>query len=248
VIAIAQRDLGDISILREREDGGFSTLSVSALSKVLPMDADLYVRTSLMCFGNDFMPALAMFSLREDGYSRAMYYASRKDAPVDERKILVKRAKDGNRRIVAPDGHALETRLGVQLMDGVLDWEPVCYAFWKTYAWTYAYFTTSKVPDWEWYYPYPEAPLLQTLEDYDRPTEFVWSAPVPTLTVEDQLRFILPETSLRAAGLNQLYPDELYDEATETRYPWMRRFAWEADPWISLPGGPLTSVSEIRLT
>lgn len=246
LIAVAQRDLGDLTILRETDEG-FSTLSISALSKVLPLDPEVYVKMSLMCFGNDFLPNLAMFSLREDGYGRAIYYATRNDAPKDERKILMKRAKDTERRIVSPDGHALEARVGVHLMDGVLDWAPVCTAFWKTYEWVYQYFTTSVVPDWEWVYPYPEAPLLETLDAYDRPSEVTWDAPTPTLTVEDQLRFILPEASLRTAGLEPITPDELYDEATESRHPWMRRYTWECDPWVSLPIGRLTSVSEIRL-
>ena len=247
LIAIAQRELGDISILRETENG-FSTLSISALSKVLPMDPDLYVKQSLLYFGNDFMPNVAMFSLREDGYGRAIYYSNRTDAHKDERKVLMKRAKETERRIVAPDGHALEARMGVHLMDGVIDWEPVCLAFWKTYEWTCTYFTTSEVPDWEWFYPYPEAPLLDTLDAYDRPTEFTWDAPKPTWTVEDQLRFILPEVSLKSAGLAPIHPDELYEEGSDSRHPWMRRYAWECDPWVSLPVGTLTSATEIQWT
>lgn len=242
LIAVAQRNLGDISILRETENNGFALLSVSALTSVLPLDPDTYVTMSIMCFGNDFMPPIAMFSLREDGYGRALYYANRSDAPNDELKTIIKRAKESDRKIVAPDGHALETRVGIHLFDGVLDWEPVCYAFWKTYEWTHSYFTTSVVPDWEWFYPYPEAPLLQTLEGYDRPTSFTWDAPVPTRTVEEQLRFILPEASLRTAGLEPVHPDELYDEATETRHPWMKRYAWECDPWVSLPTSVVTEI------
>jgi hypothetical protein len=141
----------------------------------------------------------------------------------------------------------LEKRIAVHLMDGVLDWEPVCYAFWKTYAWVYHYFTTSEVLDWEWYYPYPEAPLLITLEDYERPTDFSWDEPCPTMTVEQQLQFILPEHSLCKTGVPTRFPDELYDEETENRHPWLRRFAWECDPWVSLPHGELTSVSEVHL-
>lgn len=247
VIALAQRDLGAIQILRDQEDGGVATFSINGLAEVLPVDPETFVKMSIMCFGNDFMPNLAMFSLREDGYPRAVYYAKRNDADKDERNVLLKRAKPTDRRIVAPDGHAMEARLAVHLMDGVLDWEPVCQAFWKTYEWTYHYFTTSEVLDWWWVYPYAEAPLLQTLEKYERPTTFEWTAPVPTLTVEDQLRFILPEASLKATGLSPLYPDELYDEATDGRHPWMRRFAWECDPWVSLPLGQLTTVTEIRL-
>jgi hypothetical protein len=75
----------------------------------------------------------------------------------------------------------------------------------------------------------------------------VWEHPEPPFSVTDQLQFILPESSLTEAGLTPKYPDELYDEAIETRHPWMRRFAWECDPWVSLPLGPLTTVSECPL-
>lgn len=243
LIALAQSHLGRISLLRQMEDET-TALSVDALEKVLPVEKEIYIKMSLLCFGNDFMPNLAMFSLRENGYGRALHYALRDDADKDERKVLLKCAKGENRHVLAPDGHALEARMAVHLFDGVLDWEPVCYAFWKTYAWTYHYFTTSDVLDWMWVYPYPEAPLLQTIEDFERPSSFTWDHPTPTFTVEDQLRFILPEASLRAAGLDPVNPDELYDEATETRHPWLRRFAWEADPYVSLPS---TSVTEVRL-
>ena len=247
VISLAQSHLSWIRLLREQDAGDYTTVDIQALRVVLPVDPETYIKMSIMCFGNDFMPNLAMFSLREDGYNRAIYYATRNDANKDERKILLKRAKDHDRRIVATDAHALEARFGCQLMDGVLDWEPVCFAFWKTYEWVYHYFTTSEVLDWEWYYPYPEAPLLQTLEDFDRPTDFTWEHPKPTMTVDQQLDFILPEQSLRKAGKSPAFPDELYDEMTETRHPWMRRYAWENDPWVSLPHGTLTSVTEYRV-
>lgn len=248
LISIAQSHLGDIHVLREKDkEPGFSTFSVSALKAVLPLDPETYVRMSVMCFGNDFMPNLAMFSLREDGYSRALYYANRQDANKDEAKILMKRAKEGDRKIVSVDGHALEQRFGCQLMDGVLDWEPVTHAFWKTFAWTLHYFKTSEVLDWNWYYPYPEAPLLQTMEDFPMTTEFEWEHPEPTFTVDDQLQFILPEESLKKTGLAQKYPDELYDEQKENRHTWMKRYAWECDPYISLPVGQLTKTDEYVL-
>lgn len=246
LISLAQSHLGEIQVLREVEDG-FATLSINALEKVLPLEKDAYIKMSVLCFGNDFMPNLGIFSLREEGYARGIYYANRTDAHKAEKKVLIKRSKETERRIVAPDGHALEQRFGCQLMDGVLDWEPVCHAFWKTYEWTYHYFTTSEVLDWEWYYPYPEAPLLETLDGYERPTTFEWSAPVPVMTVEEQLRFILPSHSLVKTGLTSAHPDELYNEETENRHPWMKRYAWEADPWVSLPRGKLTTVSEFPL-
>lgn len=248
VIALAQSHLGNIQLLRETEERGMSMISITELEKVLPVEKDVFVTMSIMCFGNDFMPNLALFSLRENGYGRAVYYANREDANKDELKILMKCAKGENRHVLAPDGHALEKRISVHLMDGVLDWEPVCYAFWKTYAWVHHYFTTSEVLDWEWYYPYPEAPLLQTLEDFERPTIFTWDTPSPTMTVEEQLQFILPSHSLVKTGVSGKTLDELYDEETESRHPWMRKFAWECDPWVSLPHGKLTSVTEIHVT
>lgn len=232
LISIAQSHLGDIQLLRETEDD-FATISVSAIKQVLPLEPEAYVRMCVLSFGNDFMPAIGMFSLREEGYGRAIYYADKPTAGKDEKKILIKRAKDSDHAIVAKDGHALEARFAVHCMDGVLDWEPVVYAFWKTFEWTYHYFTTSEVLDWNWCYPYAEAPLMETLDAYDRPKSFTWEHPTPNYTLEDQLQFILPERSI--GDIPQKYPDELYDEQTETRHPWMKRFAWECDPWVSLP-------------
>jgi hypothetical protein len=163
-----------------------------------------------------------------------------KGAVNDEQKVLRKRAKVGP--IVSEDGHEIETRMGIHIMDGVLDWEPVVYAFKKTFEWTLHYFKTSEVLDWHWYYPYPEAPLVATWDSYPFVGEFTWDHPEPLYTIEDQLRFILPEESLRKTGLVPMYPDELYDEETETRSLWMKRFPWEADPWVSLPWGKLTTV------
>jgi hypothetical protein len=251
LISVAQRSLGDLYLMREKQkDEGFSLFSVSALAAALPIPADEFVEMSVLCFGNDFMPNIGIFSLREDGYARALYYKQQstlEKAAEDEAGLLLKRAKDTDRHILAPDGQALEARMGIHLFDGVLNWDPVVYAFWKTYAWTLAYFKTSKVPDWEWAYPYPEAPLLSALLEFDRKTKFKWTAPSPTFTIEDQLRFILPEESLKKVGLEPKYPDELYEEERDTRHRWMKRFVWECDPYVSLPWGPLTSVSEIRL-
>ena len=72
VIALAQSHLSEIQLLREQENGQYQSLNISALKAVLPTDVDSFVRMSLQ-FGNDFLPNLAMFSLREDGFSRAMY-------------------------------------------------------------------------------------------------------------------------------------------------------------------------------
>jgi 5'-3' exonuclease len=248
LIAIAQSQLGNICVLREvDEENNFSTISIQALMSVLPIDPQRFVEMSVMCFGNDFMPTIAMFSLREDGYKRALYFADRNDAAKQEKKVFLKRAKDSDRHIVAQDGYALEARFGAQCMDGVVNWEPVVYAFWKTYRWTLHYFQTSDVLDWKWYYPYPEAPLMETIDAYDHVYDFTWDNPTLDYTVEDQLQFILPEYSLQKTGLPSIYPDEFYDEETDKRYRWMKKFAWECEPYISLPFPGLTRIDEYVL-
>ena len=242
LIALAQRSLGDLYLLRD--DDAFS---IRALAGALPMDVDRYVATCILCFGNDFMPTLAFYSLREDGHARAMKYDLEQAGPI-EKKILSERRKPG---MGSKTGHALEAQVGAQLMDGVVNWEPVCEAFWKTFMWTHEYFTTSRVPDWCWVYPYADAPLIQTLLDFSpKPYTMNWEHPTPPFHVTNQLQCILPKNSLKTARRRVRYPDEMYDEAKDTRYPWMKRFSWETDPYISVPWHPvypLTSVNEIVL-
>ena len=242
LIALAQRSLGDLYLLRD--DDAFS---IRALAGALPMDVDRYIEICILCFGNDFMPTLAFYSLREDGHSRALKYSLEQAAAI-ETKVLTERRKPG---MGLKDGHALEAQVGIRLMDGVLDWEPVCEAFWKSFMWTHEYFTTSRVPDWCWVYPYAEAPLIQTLLDFSpKPYKIKWEHPTPPFHVTNQLQCILPKASLKTARRRVRYPDEIYDEARDTRYSWMKRFAWETDPYISVPWHPCyppTSVSEIDL-
>ena len=78
-------------------------------------------------------------------------------------------------------------------------------------------------------------------------TEFTWEHPEPTFTVDDQLQFILPEESLKKTGLVPKHPDELYDENKEVRHPWMKRYTWECDPYVSLPMGTLTKTTAFVL-
>ena len=242
LIALAQRDVGNLFLLRD--DDAFS---ISALATVLPLPVDDYVKLCIRYFGNDFMPAIAMFSLREDGHGRALRMKL-ENAIQLETKVLIERRKPTDAHLVALDGHALEARLGLS-MDGIIDWSPVCEAYWKTYEWTLEYFTTSRVPDWCWVYPYAEAPLLQTLNDFDRPT-IVWEYPEPPFHTTHQLQMILPSRSLRVAKRRIKFMDEIYDESKDTRHPWMRRYTWECDPLISLPWNPalpFSTVSEIQL-
>jgi 5'-3' exonuclease len=69
-----------MSLLRESgefndptlETAEFSTLLIQSLAKELPLPVEQYIALSVLCFGNDFMPNLGMFSLREGGYERAL--------------------------------------------------------------------------------------------------------------------------------------------------------------------------------
>jgi hypothetical protein len=96
------------------------------------------------------------------------------------------------------------------------------------------YFTTNNAPDWNYVYSYPEAPLVSQILRFPEvaPT---FKLAEPAFTVTKQLQFILPSASLRTAKKRVMFPDELYDEERETRITWMRKYAWESDPRISLP-------------
>jgi 5'-3' exonuclease len=242
LISVAQSALGSIKLIRENRDSGYSTFDISALCKVLPIDPDDWVHMCIFCFGNDFMPNIAMFSLREDGYSRAVHFAKKntlKGAVKDELKVILKRAKDEDRKFVAKDGHALESRMALHLMDGVLDWTKVEYAYEKTFEWTLHYFKTSDVLDWCWYYPYPEAPLFSSVtEKEERTLDFTWEHPTPPFGIKEQLDFILPGRGV--------FPDEFYDEGPDSRHMWMKAYTWETDPYISLPWNPATSLTRVQ--
>jgi 5'-3' exonuclease len=241
LISVAQSDLGPIKLLRENKDSGYSTFDIAALCKVLPMKPDDWVDMCVMCFGNDFMPTIAMFSLREDGYGRAVHYMTKQTveaAADDELKVLAKRAKETDRHIVSRDGHAIESRMAIHLMDGVVDWNKVVYAFQKTLAWTLHYFKTSEVLDWCWTYPYAEAPLLAAIVENPRITTFTWDHPSPPFGIREQLDFILPGRGT--------FPDEFYQEGRDSRHPWMKAYAWETDPFISLPWNPMQQPTRIH--
>jgi hypothetical protein len=63
--------------------------------------------------------------------------------------------------------------------------------------------------------------------------------------VSAQLGFILPKESLRKARRRLLFPDEFYEE-TEVRMPWMKRYAWESKPRISLPWHPTETETTVE--
>lgn len=258
LLSLAQKDLApEMTLLREKgefqnmlsKEAEWGLLDVHALARALPLPVDQFLEIAVTCWGNDFLPPLAMFSLREDGYARALHFkgicpaAAAQETRLLESRIM-KRNKDAEQALLGGD---LERRMAIQLFDGVRDWEPVVHAYWKTVAWTLHYFRTNEVLDWTWVYPYAEAPLVQTLLRYPKPTSFTWTEGIP-YHVTQQLQFILPQASLRTARRRVKFPDELYDEeSVEMRTPWMRRYAWESKPRISLPWHPTAEETEVSL-
>lgn len=243
------------------ETSEFAKLSINALKEQLPCKIEQYLALSVLCFGNDFMPSLGMFSLREDGYARAfeMYekagspdlttqhgryifltYCAKFEFDVLEERIR-RRRRPEEKHILSKDRHSTSHKYCLHILDGVRDIEPVVEAFWKTFDWTMHYFTENEPLNWDWVYPFPDAPLITDIIDFYETTCEKSSL---TFSVVDQLSFILPRTSLRTAKRRVRYEDESY---TETRLPWMKRYDWEMKPRISLPWNlsALTSVCPI---
>lgn len=256
LLAMANQHLASqLRLLREKNefrdmlsaDAEWGQLDIHALAKALPCPVDQFLEIAITCWGNDFLPPLAMFSLREDGYARALHFKGICKAAADQEHHLLssrilKRNRPEELALLGPD---MERRLAIHLFDGVRDWKPVVDAYWKTVAWTLHYFKTNEVLDWTWVYPYPEAPLVSTILRYPRPASFQWVDDIP-FHVGNQLQFILPQASLRAAKRRVKFPDEFYDEESpEMRIPWMRRYTWESKPRISLPWNPVSDETEV---
>lgn len=218
-------------------------LDVQELKSKLPIPAPEFLRLSLF-FGNDFMPSIGIFSLREYGYDRALQFFRESGATlmtpegretfvdfcstkeIDELKKIIKKRDLLSEKWIA-DGLEFSRKYYLHILDGVLDTRPVSDAYWKTYHWTLEYFLTNQPPNWDWYYPYPDAPLIGDLGP-----EIIPHKGELTYKIKDQLQFILPSSTLKLINRRQKFQDEWY---TETREPWLKRFDWEMKPRISLP-------------
>lgn len=223
-------------------------LDISELKKVLPVDPLQFLYLSVLCFGNDFMPNLGIFSLREHGYERCLYMYEKSGSPdlrMEEgrqqfldfsakeeitiiKKILKKRDNLYEKFFSEP----FSRKYNLHILDGVLNSEPVVEAFWKTFDFTIEYFLTNTAKNWEWYYPYPDAPLIQDIVLYDESQCELKELETFKFKICNQLQFILPSSTLKLIGRRVIYKDEFY---TETRHPWLKRYDWEMKPRISLP-------------
>jgi 5'-3' exonuclease len=238
----------------------FATLNVQTLLLQVPMSIDQYIALSILCFGNDFMPNLAMFSLREDGYDRALQLYQECKSPnlltregraiflkyCDFKEMGVLKERIGMRKrpeekgLVGRGPSLFSKKYGLHILDGVSNMAPVVEAYWKTFEWTMYYFENSAPLNWDWVYPYSDAPLIEDIVNYKVPEP---ETPSPLkFHVTNQLQFIMPKASLRLAKRRVVFSDEIHNE---TRNPWMKRHDWEMKPRISLPWHPtdcLTSV------
>jgi 5'-3' exonuclease len=234
----------------------FSRLSVPKLIECLPIPLDQYLPLCVLCFGNDFMPNIGMFSLREGGYSRAieLFLKCKPDLNTEEgrftflnlantleietlqERIMIRR-RPYEKAILGKDTTSFSKRYALHILDGVHNMEPVVEAFWKTFHWTMHYFKTNETLNWNWYYPYAEAPLVQSIvqyfESYVEESELNYK-------IANQLQFILPSKSLHTAKRRVINQNEYY---SDSRLQWMKRHDWEAKPYISLPWAKTTSVS-----
>jgi 5'-3' exonuclease len=271
LICLQNKELSDphkMTLLRESAEfddpklksAEFATMNIWELSTQLPIPTEQYMALSMMCFGNDFMPNLGMFSLREDGYNRALqfyqncgnpdlltpegrnvfltYSASREMAVLKERITLRKRPEE--KSVLGKDHKEFSRKYGLHILDGVLDMKPVVEAYWKTMHWSWYYFTNSAPINWGWVYPYADAPLVSDIVKY---AETGVQKGKLNYTLSDQLHFIMPASSLKKTRRKVKFPDELHDE--ETRNPWLKRHFWEMKPRISLPWNPNDQLTKI---
>lgn len=256
LLSIYHSETSEILLLRESQEmhsqGEFSVLLCTDLARLLPIDREQYLFLCVLCFGNDFMPNLGLFSLREGGYQRALdiyaqinpdlttekgRYAFLKEAGKHEWAFLSKRKPE--RMIIGTDKKTLSRKYGLHILDGVQNIEPVVSAFWKTFHWTVEYFKENKSGNWNWTYPYSDAPLITDILDfYETGTQ----PEKHTLTLAKHLAFILPSKSLLKR--HKKFEDEWY---SETRPLWIKKHEWESKPFISLPWHPTDALTSIQV-
>jgi 5'-3' exonuclease len=166
------------------------------------------------------------------------YSAQREMSVLKERITLRKRPEE--KAVLGKDQVMFSRKYGLHVLDGVLDMKPVVEAYWTTMHWTWHYFTQSSPINWDWVYPYADAPLVSDIVKY---AETGVKKGKLKFSLADQLHFIMPASSLKKTRRRVKFPDELHNE--ETRNPWMKRHYWEMKPRISLPWHPTDELTRI---
>jgi 5'-3' exonuclease len=138
------------------------------------------------------------------------------------------------------DSSMFVKKYGLHVLDGVSNMAPVVEAYWKTFEWTLFYFDKSEPLNWDWVYPYSDAPLISDIVKYEVPK--AEELKPLNFTVTNQLQFILPKASLRKAKRLVKFLDEVH---VETRNPWMKKYDWEMKPRISLPWHPTDQLTTV---
>jgi 5'-3' exonuclease len=239
----------------------FATLSIWKLLTQLPIEIDQYIALSILCFGNDFMPNLALFSLREGGYDRALQFyeqcgkpnlltaegrstflqfAASKELPLLRERVMLRKRPE-EKAIFGRQNDTVSRKFRLHYLDGVSDITPVVEAYWKTFHWTLHYFINGEPLNWDWVYPYTECPLITDIVEFEETLKD--KAGKCRYTLREQLTFILPEASLKPTKRRVKFPDEIY---SETRNPWMKRYDWETKPRISLPWNPKYDLTTVE--
>jgi len=244
-----------IFLLRENID---EVVNINILRNVLPIPYKQFIYLS-MFFGNDFLPSLTIFSLREKGYERALeFYKESGNPDLSTEKgrqqfleyssekefsilnfLIKKRNNIFEKCILSSSKEECSRKYNLHILDGVLNVEPVIEAYWKTYDFCITYFFTNIPKNWDWYYSYPESPLIQDIIYF---SETILEESNLSYTIKNQLQFILPSKTLHLIGRRIKFHDEFY---IETREPWLKRYDWETKPRISLPWGTTTSIKRI---
>jgi 5'-3' exonuclease len=120
----------------------------------------------------------------------------------------------------------------------------ICRKYWSTVKWTLEYYL-SDCPDWEWYYPFEYAPLMDDLIHHFRTinnSPFKNNAPID---VTHQLMIILPPKSFHL--LPGIYRRILHNRQFAHYFPsnfdylcYGHRFAWECSPNIPILDSKMT--------
>lgn len=245
LIVIGKRN-GVGRLLRENDEIGVAAPGYSLLDLT-----KLTLPPAVHLFGNDFLPPVAVFQLRQGGLGRM---AGLKDATDEATTLAGAAAQEGKwladiqaARVKRPPPEDFPRELLARertIRFGEPGWrfryygqlfrvaseeeiQKICIAYWRGLEWVRAYYEDETVLSWEWSYPHGDAPLASDLARYRPAAAFRWlKGEQKPPSMRSQLRFILPAASWALCGLK----GEPEGPAWVPGAPvgWLfRTFAWE---------------------